>query len=186
MTGVAGLLRIAASAVVTALVIAACAPRPEPDGEPEASSNESASNEPAPDGDNTSDQEVPFAETAIAENATLRLDVGTTAPVAGQAIAFVLTVTNGGEEELVIDFPDGQRFDFEVIGEGTTIWRWGADMFFTQMLGRERIAAGASELWTATLEAGLPAGTYTVRGTLTTNTRHVLDLAFEVEEGEAR
>jgi hypothetical protein len=181
MTGLAGLLRIAASAVVTALVIAACAPRPEPDGEPEASSKEAARN-----GDNASDQEAPFAETTIAENATLRLEVGTTAPVAGQPIAFVLIVMNRGGDELVIDFPDGQRFDFEVIGDGTTVWRWGADMFFTQMLGRERIAAGASELWTATLEAGLSAGTYTVRGTLTTNTRHALDLAFEVEAGEAR
>lgn len=178
MTGVMGLLRIAASAVVTALVIAACAPRPEPESEPEGPSEAPAN------GNGSSTQQAPVAETEIAADATLRLEVGTTRPVAGEPIAFVLTVANGGTDELVIDFPDGQRFDFEVIGEGTTLWHWGADMFFTQMLGRERIAAGASELWTATLEAGLPAGTYTVRGTLTTNTRHALDLAFEVEEGE--
>ena len=172
MSGIASLFRIAASAVVTALLVAACAPKPEPDGEPE----------PAPNGDAPPTQEAPGTQSEIGPSTTLRLELGS-ASTAGEPIDFILTVLNEGAEELVIDFPDGQRFDFEVIGGGDRLWHWAADMFFTQMLGRERIGPGERRQWTATLESGLPAGTYTVRGTLTTNTRHALDLAFDVEGG---
>lgn len=182
MSAFYGLFRIAASAVVTALLIAACAPRPEPDGEPEAPDNGDS----PPDrqaGPRDSGQDPSSARVEIAPDVTLILEVATSAPQADAPIEFVLTVSNGGAEELVIDFPDGQRFDFEVIGGAETVWRWAADMFFPQMIGRERIAAGDQRVWTATLESGLPAGSYTVRGTLTTNTRHSLDLPFRVEEG---
>ena len=182
MSAFYGLFRIAASAVVTALVIAACAPRPEPEGEPETTDN----GDPAPDQNaepQASGQDAASARLEIAPDVILILDVATEEPRADAPIEFSLTVSNGGADELVIDFPDGQRFDFEVIREGESVWRWAADMFFPQMLGRERIASGDRKRWTATLESGLAAGSYTVRGTLTTNTRHAVDLAFRVEEG---
>ena len=154
MTWLRGIARVAASAAVAALVIAACAAR-------------------------RGSQEVPVATTRISEDVSLTLSLGEPAEP-GRPIEFRLSVSNAGDDEVVFDFADGQRFDFEVLHGETSVWRWAADMFFTMMIGRERMAPGDSIHWTARLEEGLPAGTYTVRATLTTANRPAVDLEFAV------
>lgn len=168
MSGLAGMLRLAASAVVAALVIAACAPRPEPEAEANGETSQSS-------------QETSRAEVSIGDAIMLRLEVATAAPRANTAIAFALTLVNESAEPLVVDFPNGQRFDFEVLQQGQPVWQWAQDMFFPQMLGREQVEPGASLPWSVRLDDGLPAGDYTLRGTLTSNERRVVELDFTVE-----
>ena len=99
----------------------------------------------------------------------LSLSTGEEAPTAATPVVLELTGTNGGQAALILDFPDGQRFDFEVISEdGAVIWRWAEGRFFAQVLGRETLEPGASLHWTGRIEAGLPAGVYRVLATLTT------------------
>lgn len=176
MSGMVGLLRLAVSAVVTGLVVAACAPRPEPEVETEIDDTGDVSPEP---------QQTPSTQAEIREGVMLRLAADPDALVAGGAIDFSLTVTNNSDDELVLDFPDGQRFDFEVSEGGTPLWRWATDMFFPQMLGRERVPAGDSLVWSVTLGTGVPAGHYTARGTMTTNSPVTVELEFDVGEGES-
>lgn len=172
MNGLAGMLRLVGSALVAALIIAACAPRPEPDSEPEAEADGETSQ---------NSQEAPRAEVSIGDAIMLRLEVATAAPQANAAIAFALTLVNESAEALVVDFPNGQRFDFEVLQQGQAVWQWAEDMFFPQMLGREQVESGDSLPWSVRLDDGLPAGNYTLRGTLTTNQRRVVELDFTVE-----
>lgn len=111
----------------------------------------------------------------------LRVTLSATAVEAGSPIEFTLSAANEASEEIVVDFPDGQRYDFEVLQDGTVVWRWAADMFFPQVLGRERVPPGESVEWTERLAGGLPAGDYRIRGTLTTSPPIRLDIPLTVE-----
>ncbi|MDX1394938.1 MAG: BsuPI-related putative proteinase inhibitor [Gemmatimonadota bacterium] len=188
MSAFVGVLRLAASAVVTALFLAACAPRPEPDAEAETpGSDDTGSGRPggetaASPVDGTGSSASDTLE--ISPGVSLRLAIDPATPTAGEPLEFVLVLRNGAAGELVIDFPDGQRFDFEVSTDGSLVWRWAADMFFPQVLGRERIAAGDEMTWTAGVSGGFPAGSYAVRATLTSNTPHEIVSSFEVVEGD--
>ncbi|MCZ0935649.1 MAG: BsuPI-related putative proteinase inhibitor [Gemmatimonadetes bacterium] len=109
------------------------------------------------------------ADDGAAPELRLSLSAGDEAPTAATPVVLELTGTNDGQATLILDFPDGQRFDFEVISEdGTVVWRWAEGRFFAQVLGRETLEPGASLLWTGRIEAGLPAGVYRVIATLTT------------------
>jgi len=154
MRWLAGIARVAASAAVAALVIAACAAR-------------------------RGSQEAGVATARVADAVEMTLSVAGP-PSAGRPIEFRLVVSNSGPGEAVLDFADGQRFDFEVFVGETSVWRWAEDMFFTMMIGRERIPSGGSIPWSATLEDGLPAGTYRVRATVTTAERPAVELSFTV------
>lgn len=99
----------------------------------------------------------------------LALSLPEEAPRAGTPLTLGLDAVNEGDAPLVLDFPDGQRYDFEVFAEdGTRVWRWSDGMFFIQVLGRETVAPGDSLRWSERIEGGLPAGAYRVVATLTT------------------
>ncbi len=126
-----------------------------------------------------------MTESEISPGVFLRLEVGPAALRPDGPVEFTLTVQNDADDELVLDFPNGQRFDFDVSRAGASVWTWATDMFFPQMLGRERIPAGEQIPWSVTYESGLPAGRYTVRGTLTTNVPATIELEFEIAGGES-
>jgi hypothetical protein len=172
MTGLPGLFRLVASAVITGLVVAACAPRPEPDGE--ADGRPPA--DPAPGGEWSTEADV-------GQGILLKLAIDPRDPGAGEVLEFTLTARNTSGAELVLDFPNGQRFDFEVLNDGNSVWRWAADMFFPQMLGRERIAPGDEIVWSTSVESGFPPGRYRVRGTMTTISAETIELELDVGEG---
>ncbi|WP_420448395.1 BsuPI-related putative proteinase inhibitor [Candidatus Palauibacter sp.] len=122
------------------------------------------------DGDGESGQEL-----------RLSLSTGDEPPRDAAPIVLELAGTNEGQAPLVLDFPDGQRYDFEVISEGgAVVWQWAEGMFFAQVLGRETLDPGASLNWTATIEAGLPAGVYRVLATLTTVEPHTIEATLTV------
>lgn len=111
----------------------------------------------------------------------LSLSTGEASPEAAAPLVLELTGTNDGQETLVLDFPDGQRYDFEVISEdGAVVWHWAEGRFFAQVLGRETLEPGASLRWTGRIEAGLPAGVYRVIATLTTVEPHAIEATLTV------
>ncbi|MYE34585.1 MAG: hypothetical protein F4X23_06995 [Gemmatimonadales bacterium] len=111
----------------------------------------------------------------------LSLSTGEASPEADTPVVLELTGTNDGSATLVLDFPDGQRYDFEVIsGDGAVVWHWAEGRFFAQVLGRETLEPGASLRWTGRIEAGLPAGVYRVIATLTTVEPHAIEATLTV------
>ncbi len=114
----------------------------------------------------------------------LSLTAGDEPPTAGSPITLELTLANEGDAALVLDFPDAQRFDFEVVAEdGAVVWRWAEGRFFAQVLGRETLDPGASLNWTGQIESGLPAATYRLVGTLTTVERQTVETTLTVLSG---
>ena len=88
---------------------------------------------------------------------------------ADEPIILRLEVTNGTDEPLVLEFSNGQRYDFVMEdAEGGTAWRWSADKAFIQVLGEEHLAPGESLTYEERFEGSLAAGTYTVVGMLVT------------------
>lgn len=85
-----------------------------------------------------------------------------------------LIVSNAGDEPVTLRFRSGQRADFTAYragerGETDTadpVWRHGAGMMFTQVLGSETLEAGESATYEATW-SDPPSGTYRIVGTLT-------------------
>lgn len=111
----------------------------------------------------------------------LSLSTGEESPEAATPVVLEMTGTNDGQATLVLDFPDGQRYDFEVISEdGAVVWQWAEGRFFAQVLGRETLEPGASLRWTGRIEAGLPAGVYRVIATLTTVEPHAIEATLTV------
>ena len=114
-----------------------------------------------------------------------RGETGDAAPLAGTPLILELTANNDGEAPLVLDFPDGQRFDFEVFSEdGTSVWRWSEGMFFARMIGRETLEPEASLNWIARIENGLDEGTYAIVATLTTMDQESVDMTLTLKEIE--
>lgn len=125
--------------------------------------------------------EVRSADDGSGRELRLSLSTGEAAPVAATPVILELTGTNDGQATLILDFPDGQRFDFEVISEdGAVVWRWAEGRFFAQVLGRETLEPGASLHWTGRIESGLPAGVYRVLATLTTVEPRTVETALTV------
>jgi hypothetical protein len=62
-------------------------------------------------------------------------------------VTFVLQILNTTQAPLDITFPSGQRFDFAVRQGEREIWRWSADMGFTQAVGTERLEGGGTLLY---------------------------------------
>ncbi len=114
------------------------------------------------------------------DSLALSLSVQEPSPRAGQPLTFVLEANNRGDTELELDFRDAQRYDFEVFAGATSTWRWSADKFFAQMIGREVVPPGGTARWSARLEEGLPAGTYRVVATLTSADPATAELMLQV------
>lgn len=94
-------------------------------------------------------------------------------------VRMVLQVTNAGEEPVTLTFPSGQSYDFAVHADGEWIWRWSAEMGFTQAVRGVPLAAGEtltfSETWT-------PSGTLPPRLTATawlTSSSHPVEQSAE-------
>ncbi len=133
-------------------VLGACAPPPPPA---------------APDG--------PMPASSPAGPLTTSLQVQTGA----DSVVFVLQVTNTADAPVELEFSSGQQFDFAVLDGTREVWRWSAERGFTQALGSETVAPGATRTYTASWSP--PAGTrgrLTARGTLTARNHRVEQASF--------
>jgi len=140
--------------------------------------------EPAPNVETSRPAESSHQEVSVVSVDSLRLSLSIvgTAPRAGDPITLELIVLNEASSEAVIDFANGQRYDFEILGtDGSVSWHWAEDMFFTMALGREVVAHGETLRWQETFAAGLPAGSYRVVGTLASMERESVELVLTIE-----
>ena len=78
-----------------------------------------------------------------------------------------LVLNNRTDQDLVLQFNSGQRFDFTVLNQrGETVYVWSSNRLFTQEARQESIKG--EEVWQDSFSPGnLPAGTYSVEGRLT-------------------
>ena len=97
--------------------------------------------------------------------------------IPGPLVRARIRLTNGSDEELALDFPSSQRFDFLLEDErGHIVFRWSDDKVFLPVLGREIVRPGRSLIYEATFSLPgsdrgiLPAGRYTLRGILVAET----------------
>jgi len=101
--------------------------------------------------------------------------------VAGDTVAFDLTVANGGETAVTLTFATSQRYDFVVRdGTGAEVWRWSGERMFAQAMSEEAVPAGGvleyHEVWRAPSPGG-----YGVEARLeSTDHPVVLQAEFEV------
>jgi hypothetical protein len=72
----------------------------------------------------------------------------------GDTVRFTLQVTNPSAAPVAFTFPSGQSYDFAVrpAGAGAEVWRWSAQMGFTQAVRTVTLAPGETwsfgERWT--------------------------------------
>jgi hypothetical protein len=94
-----------------------------------------------------------------------------------------LTLTNRSGSNLVLDFPSGQRYDFQVKdARGEVIYTWSATRLFPAVTGQEIVK---DELvWTETFSAGtLRPGQYTLEGRVANSDakRYSASVGFEIK-----
>lgn len=86
------------------------------------------------------------------------------------SVRFTLRVTNGSAAAVPVTFPSGQSADFTVMTDGREVWRWGAEMGFTQAVRRESFAPGETRAFEATWKTRPgTTGEFVARGTLTSS-----------------
>jgi len=97
--------------------------------------------------------------------------------VPGPPVSARIRLTNESAEELVLDFQSSQRFDILLEDErGRVVFRWSGDKVFLPALGREIVRPGESLVYEVTFSLPgsdrgiLPAGRYTLRGILVSET----------------
>jgi intracellular proteinase inhibitor BsuPI len=92
----------------------------------------------------------------------------------GQPITLSLTVSNPTGQPVVMRFNSAQRCDFTIQDQrGNTLWQWGADRMFAQVLGEETLGPGGSTVYRERFGGHLPPGTYRAIGTLLATGGHL-------------
>lgn len=90
-------------------------------------------------------------------------------------IKLTLTAKNTSQQEVLVRFNNGQRYDFELYrgknAKGEKLWQWSKGMFFNMMVSATKVQPGKSLEYTQTYRSGggmpvLPPGTYTMVATL--------------------
>ncbi|MCT8137869.1 hypothetical protein H1D32_08950 [Anaerobacillus sp. CMMVII] len=80
----------------------------------------------------------------------------------GETMQFELTLTNEGDEKVLVQFPSGQQFEITVRDEDQNIvYRYSDGKMFTMAIISKEIKPKEKLVWTDTWEDAVP-GTYTV------------------------
>ncbi len=97
--------------------------------------------------------------------------------VQGEEISFILTLTNNGSGNALLNYSDSQQYDFYIESSSEIIiWRWSDGRGFTQALTELTIAAEetveVSQVWDQKLsnDENIPAGIYTAIGSFLEHT----------------
>jgi len=67
----------------------------------------------------------------------------------GDSVHLSFQVTNAGTSPVALTFPSGQYADFTVSDGTRELWRWGADMMFTQAVRNVSLAPGETRAYEA-------------------------------------
>jgi hypothetical protein len=96
------------------------------------------------------------------------------------SVRLLLQVTNATAGPLMLEFRTGQSYDFAVSDGDRPVWRWSAEMMYTQALRSETLAAGETRAYAATWK---PAAT--LRGRLLSATGRLTSSSHPVERTQA-
>lgn len=105
----------------------------------------------------------------------LAMEVGKDRFRRGETVTFQLSLTNAGDDRLVLRFRNGQQYDFEVRQGNTVVWNWSRGRLFAQALTTQALGPNEDVIfnadWTQNSNAGrqVTPGVYTVRGYITAN-----------------
>jgi hypothetical protein len=82
-------------------------------------------------------------------------------------VRFTLDVTNDGNKNVELSFPDGQTHDFSVLdASGREVYRWAKGRMFTQSVQTKSLEAGETMHVAERASAPLPHGSYVAVATL--------------------
>jgi hypothetical protein len=95
---------------------------------------------------------------------------------------FALDLTNAGEKNVELSFPDGHTHDFSVIDSaGREVYRWGAGRMFTQSVQNKLLDGGDTMHITESATTDLPRGDYVAVATLRSTNYPVQErIAFQL------
>ncbi|QLK25573.1 BsuPI-related putative proteinase inhibitor [Natrinema zhouii] len=79
---------------------------------------------------------------------------------AGDAVLFVFTVTNAGDETVELEFTDACTAEFVLTADGAEVWRFSEGRVFAQVISSDTLAPGESTTYEAEWSDPQP-GTYT-------------------------
>ncbi|MFN3649947.1 MAG: BsuPI-related putative proteinase inhibitor [Armatimonadota bacterium] len=97
------------------------------------------------------------------------LELSDTSVTQNGSVTLTFTITNPTERTLEIPRTSGQAYDFEVLRDGRSVWRWGNGRLFTQALTSTVFRPGEAHTygvnWNVRNNEGMrvPTGRYTVR-----------------------
>jgi hypothetical protein len=102
-----------------------------------------------------------------AEEGGVHVEVTFDEPLRVGPVTWVVTVVNGGSDDLELRFPSGLRADVGLRRDGEEAYRWSRGQMFTQVLGTEEVPAGERRRFTLD-EPGLDVdpGSYTLTATV--------------------
>lgn len=112
--------------------------------------------------------------------ATIAVETG------ADSVGLRLHVTNVSAAPVALEFPSGQRFDFQVTTEaGETVWTWSADRSFMQALGTAVLAPGESLRYSAAWPSSGRRGRFVAIGQVTSTNEPVRQsVIFELTGSE--
>ncbi|ELY74409.1 BsuPI-related putative proteinase inhibitor [Natrinema pallidum] len=96
---------------------------------------------------------------------TLEGALETTADGARDAVLFVFTVTNTGDEPVELAFTDGCKAEFVLVDDGNEVWRFSDGRMFAQVLSSAELDPGETTTYEAEWSDPDP-GEYTAIATL--------------------
>lgn len=85
----------------------------------------------------------------------------------GESVEFILLKYNRGRENIVLNYPTSQRFNFSIRDiEGNQVWQWSAGRTFLPVLGQVRLEPNEAQTYRAAwdIPAAAPAGAYLITG----------------------
>jgi len=102
-------------------------------------------------------------------------------PLRAGSVSFTVTITNDTTKAVALTFSSGQRADVTLSKGGDTVYTWSAARSFTQEIGHVQVAAGGNEAFTLDdPDFAVPAGSYTLRATVTASNRFDLTASRDV------
>lgn len=72
----------------------------------------------------------------------LVVDVEVPEPLAPGEVVFTVSVENRSDDDVALEFSNGQRADVQLLDDGEVAYTWSAARSFIQALGEEAIPAG--------------------------------------------
>jgi hypothetical protein len=81
--------------------------------------------------------------------------------VVGEPAVWPFDLTNATDDDTMLTFTSGQRMELTLSNDSGEVYRWSADMMFTQAIEEVALPAGATLPYMLTAEPiGLPSGEY--------------------------